>query len=196
MDNHQDIIDLIKSTPTIQPPASFTDNVMLRLPDRYPGILLTAGSFLIQLYNSALEQDGNQARGLTRRECSFYFLITGFFYLIIGFILLLGLSGVSGEGPLTKWSRIQPLIIIIASLWLSGLGWMLFISDRMRVEVAKIATLIYILSVILSGAVIIMLYRMPVLMASTVILVISGVVMGILLHQNISRYQESLHNQS
>ena len=73
---------------------------------------------------------------------------------------------------------------------------MLFISDRMRVEVAKIATLIYILSVILSGAVIIMLYRMPVLMASTVILVISGVVMGILLHQNISRYQESLHNQS
>lgn len=194
MDKNQDIIDRIKSTPSIQPPASFTDNVILRLPDKYPGILPAVGSFLNQLYNSALEPDGDRASGLTRRECSFYFFITGFFYLIIGIVILLGLSGVSGDGPLTKWSLVQPLMIIIASFWLSGLGGMLFISDRISMEVAKIATMIYILSVILCGSVVVMLYRMPVLMLSTVILAISGVVMGLLLHQNVSRYQQSPHN--
>ena len=84
--------------------------------------------------------------------------------------------------------------MIAAAFWLSGLGGILYLSDRTKMEVAKIATVIYILLVFLSGAVMIMLYRMPVLMASTALFVISGVILGILLHQNISLYQKSLHH--
>ena len=194
MDNHQDIIDLIKLTPAMQPPESFTDGVMRRLPDLQPSILYRIKRALNRPMGRVLAPRGLLPTASTRAECAFCYILTGIFYLITGFILLLGLSGASGDGPLTQWSRIQPWIIIIAALWLSGLGGTLYLSNRTSVEVAKIATVIYILSVILSGAVVIMLYRMPVLMASTVILVISGVVMGILLHQNISRYQESRNN--
>ena len=84
MEKFADITEKIKKQKTIDPQESFRDQVMERLLDQYPGILLAAASFIHHLYKRALAPASDQSNGLTRSECSFYFFITGFFYLIIG----------------------------------------------------------------------------------------------------------------
>jgi hypothetical protein len=84
MEKFADITEKIKKQKTIDPQESFRDQVMERLLDQYPGILLAAASFIHNLYKQALASAGDQSNGLTCSECSFYFFITGFFYLIIG----------------------------------------------------------------------------------------------------------------
>jgi len=151
MDKNQDIIDRIKATPAMQPRASFTDGVMQRLPDRYPGILLAAGSFIYQLYNSALEPDGDRASGLTRRECSFYFFITGLFYLIMGIILTIGLQGISSGMAAMEWIKLQPQLTIGAAIWLVLLGVALMLDGSAGIKTAKYGTMVYIFFTIINA---------------------------------------------
>jgi hypothetical protein len=151
MDNHQDIIDRIKATPAIEPPASFTDNVMRRLPDRNPGILLAVASFLYQLYNYALAPDGDRASGLTRRECSFYFFITGFFYLIVGIILMIGLQGISSGMAAMEWIKLQPHLTIGAAIWLIALGVVLMLDGSVGIRAARYGALLYIFFAVVNG---------------------------------------------
>jgi hypothetical protein len=195
MENHQDIINLIKSTPAIQPPENFTQNVMQSVMRERPGVAERLRQILLQPRGRLFAPRGILSTASTRAECAFYYVITGTFYLVMGLVLMVGLGGSEGEMALARWSRIQPQLMIAAALWLSGLGGILYLSDRTKVEVAKIATVMYLLFVVISGAVVITLYRMPVLMASTGLFVISGVVMGMLLHKNVSSYQKSLHHQ-
>ncbi len=195
MDKRKDIIDLIKSTPAIEPPDDFTARVMARLPEGKADFWRFSFRRPFGIPAFTTDLTFGFRRPVTKTECAFCYILTGIFYLITGFVLIFGFAGAAGEGAMAQWILVQPRLMIAAALWLSGLGGILYLSDRTKMEAAKIATVIYIMFVFLSGSVVITLYRMPVLMASTGLFVISGVVMGILLHQNISSFQKSLHHQ-
>jgi len=190
----KEILDQIAATPSIAPPENFTENVMRHILHDQPGLVERFRQILLRPDGSMFAPRGFLSPASTRGECAFYYIIAGTFYLVLGLVLMVGLRGGNGEITLTPWSRIQPQLMIAAAFWLFGLGGILFLSGRTKMEVAKIATVIYILLVFLSGAVMITLYRMPVLMASSALFVISGVILGILLYQNISIFQKSLHH--
>ena len=189
MDKNQDIIDLIKSAPAIQPPASFTDNVIRRLPDRYPGILYTAGSFLHQLYNQALEPDGNRASGLTRRECSFYFFITGLFYLIIGIILTIGLQGISYGMIAMEWIKLQPHLTIGSALWLLALGVVLMLDGSVGIKAARYGALLYIFFAVVNGILMRNYLHIPFAGVLIIGFVTTGAFMGVLLAQAVKKLE-------
>jgi len=189
MDKHQDIIDRIKSTPVIQPPESFTDSVMQRLPDRYPGILLAAASFIHQLYKYAMTPDGDRASGLTRRECSFYFFVTGFFYLIIGIILMIGLQRISAGISAMEWIKLQPLLIIGAAIWLLVLGIVLMLDGRRGVKAAKYGTIVYIFFTIINA--ILMWHYLHIPFAGVFIMgfVATSALMGVMLDHAVKKVE-------
>jgi hypothetical protein len=193
-DEFKDILLKIAATPSVAPPENFTENVMRSVLRERPGVVERLRQILLRPRGRLFDLREGLSTAITKGECAFCYILTGIFYLITGFVLIFGLGGAAGEGAMAQWILVQPPLMIVAALWLSGLGGILYLSDRTKVEVAKIATVIYIMFVFLSGAVVITLYRMPVLMASTGLFIISGVVMGILLHQNISIYQKSLHH--
>ena len=189
MDKNQNIIDRIKATPAIQPPASFTDNVIRRLPDRYPSILYTAGSFLNQLYNQALAPDGDQASGLTRRECSFYFFITGFFYLIIGIILTIGLQGISSGMIAMEWIKLQPHLTIGAALWLLALGVVLMLDGSVGIKAARYGTLIYVFFAVVNGILMRNYLQIPFAGVLIIGFVSASAFMGVMLAQAVKKIE-------
>jgi hypothetical protein len=193
-DEFKDILLKIAATPPVAPPENFTENVMRSVFRERPGVVERLREILLRPRGRLFAPRGLLSAASTRRECAFYYILTGIFYGVMGLVLMVGLEGGAGEAALAHWTRIQPQLMIAAALWLSGLGMVLLLNDRMEIEVAKTGTLLYLLFVVLSGSAVVMAYRIPVLMASTGIFVISGVVMGILLHQNISIYQKSRHH--
>ena len=189
MDNHQDIIDRIKATPAIQLPESFTDNVMRRLPDRYPDILLAAASYIYQLYNLALEPDGDRAIGLTRRECSFYFFITGFFYLIIGAILTIGLQGISSGMAAMEWIQLQPHLTIGAAIWLLALGVVLMMDGSAGIKAARYGTLIYVFFAVVNGILMRNYLQIPFAGVLIIGFVSASAFMGVMLAQAVKKIE-------
>lgn len=151
MEKFADIIGKIKKQKTIDPPESFTDNVMRRLPDQYPGIILAAASVFHHLYNQALAPAGDQSNGLTRRECSFYFFITGFFYLIIGIILMMGLREIGSSMTAMEWIKLQSHLTIGAAIWFLALGAVLMMGGSNGMKIAKYGTLLYIYIAVVNG---------------------------------------------
>lgn len=193
-DRFRDLTEIMEKAPRQESPEDFTAHVMARLPERAETVRRFSFRRLFRTPAFTAELTFGFRRPVTKTECAFYYILTGIFYGVMGLVLMVGLRGGAGEAVLSRWTRIQPQLMIAAALWLSGLGMVLLLNDRMDIKVAKTGTLLYLLFIVLSGSAVFMAYRIPVLMASTCIFVISGVVMGILLHQNISIYQKSLHH--
>jgi hypothetical protein len=181
MEKFADIIEKIKKQKTIDPPVSFTDCILQRLPDRYPGFLFAAGALLYQLYNQVLAPDGDQSNGLTRRECSFYFFITGFFYLIIGIILMMGLQEIGSSMASMEWIKLQPHFTIGAAIWLLALGVVLMMDGSTGMKIAKYGTLLYIYIAVVNGTLIRLYLHVPFAGMFIIGFVATNAFMGILL---------------
>jgi len=151
MEKYKEIIEILQKQKTIAPPESLTDHLMKRLPDQYPSIVFVAASFVHNLYRHALEPDSDSANGLTRRECSFYFFITGLFYLIIGIILMMGLQGVNTSITAMEWIKLQPHLTIGTAIWLLALGLVLMLNGRSGIMAARYGTMLYFLFAVVNG---------------------------------------------
>jgi hypothetical protein len=151
MEKFADIIEIISEQKSIDPPYDFTDQVMRRLPDQYPGVLIAAASFVHYFYRRALVPDGDQTKGFTRRECSFYFFITGLFYLIIGIILMTGINEVAFSMAAMEWIKLQPHLTIGAAIWFLTLGVVLMMGGSIGMKIAKYGTMFFIFFTVLNG---------------------------------------------
>jgi hypothetical protein len=189
MEKFADIIEKIKKQETIDPPASFTDGVVRRLPDRYPGILLAAASVFHHLYNQALAPAGDQSNGLTRRECSFYFFITGFFYLIIGIMLMVGLQEIDSSMTAMVWIKLQPHLTIGAAIWFLALGTVLMMGGSNGMKIAKYGTLFYIFFAVVNGTFMRLSLHVPFSGMFIIGFVATNAFMGILLALAVQRME-------
>ena len=187
MEKFADIIEQIKKQKTIGPPEFFTDQVMRKLPNQYPGILPEAASFVNQLYNSVLAPDGDRASGLTRRECSFYFFITGFFYLIIGTILMIGLQGISTGMAAMGWIKLQPHLTIGAAIWLLALGVVLMLDGSVVIKAARYGTLFYVFFAFVNGILMWQYLNVPFAGVLIIGFVATSVIMGFMLAQAVKK---------
>jgi hypothetical protein len=123
MDNHQDIINLIKSTPAIQPPDDLTSRVMGRLVEPSP-------TFWHQLLQSLKE---TQEISWTRfcLECAVgqtscvYFLLAGLFFFFIGTILLTSLFNMNYLPSAILSMLGQAILILMAAISLVAAGLMM-----------------------------------------------------------------------
>lgn len=189
MEKFAEIIEKIKKQKTMDPPKSFTDQVMRRLPDQYPGILLAAASFVHQLYKHALAPDGDRSNGLTRRECSFYFFITGFFYLIIGIILMMGLQQISSSMAAMEWIKLQPHLTIGAAIWLLALGLVLMLDGSAGIKAVRYGTLIYVFFTVLNGILIQTHLHVPYAGVFMVGFVATSALMGVMLAHAVKKVE-------
>ena len=152
MDNHKDIIDIIKSTPSIQPPDDFTARVMARLPEQDAGLL-----FKLKRALTAQAGDGfnfgwaGKIGAVSKTECSFYFFITGFFYLIIGIVAMTGFKEISSGMAAIDWIRLQPHLALGTAIWLLALGMVLMMDGSAAIKIARYGTLFYIFFAVFNG---------------------------------------------
>lgn len=151
MDHHQDLIDLIKSAPAIQPPDDFTPGVMARLPELDQGVWARAKHTLFNLSGAGVQSRWQILPVSNTRECSFCFFITGFFYLIMGIVLMAGFKTIGSNMAAMEWITLQPHLTIGAAIWLLALGMVLMMDGSTAIKITRYGTLFYVFFAIVNG---------------------------------------------
>jgi len=146
------LINLMEATPKAPAPDHFTERVMGRLPELDQGLWAKVKRSLLNPSWSGIQSRWAQIMSVSdRSECSYYFLITGSFYLIMAMVLMLGFKGISSSLAATNWIKLQPHITFGIAMWLLALGAILMMDGRKIVRMVKLGTLFYIFFTIFNG---------------------------------------------
>jgi hypothetical protein len=152
MDNHQDLIKLIKSASPIAPPDDFSSRVMARLQVLDQGVWSQVRQTLLNPVPESLYTGLVQKLSVSGpRECSFCFFITGFFYLIMGIVLMAGFEAIGSSMAAGEWIILQPYLTIGAAIWLFALGVVLMLDGSAGIKAAKYGTLLYVFFTVFNG---------------------------------------------
>lgn len=168
-DNYKDIINLISATPKAPVPDNFTQNVMERIA-------------LVNPSEAGVQSRWAQMLSVSNiRECSFCFFITGFFYLIVGIVLMAGFKAIGSGIAVTDWIALQPRFTIGAAMWLLALGILLIMDGRIGIKIAQYGTLLYIFFTVVNGLLMRPYLRVPHSDIFVIGFVATGALMGVML---------------
>jgi len=139
-----DLIKIIENSEKKQAPENFTPHIMARISE----VKETDKS--LSLRNSfATKFDFGFNAAVTRAQCAFYFLITGFFYFVLGFIMMIGLPlpvVMQNNG----WLSFQPVFGLLLAAELIVLGIVIYKKGESAVLFARLGTVLYAALIILN----------------------------------------------
>lgn len=175
IDEHKDLIQLIKAVPEVSAPESFTLKVMDRLQAKAKLSFFNTSWISIQSHWTHLlsVSDG--------RRCSLCFFITGYFYLIMGIILVVGFQSIGSSITSMEWLELQPYFVIGVAIWLLSLGMILMTGSNTAIRIAKYGTCLYVFFTVINGMLVWYHLHTPYAGASFVGLVGINTLMGFLL---------------
>lgn len=138
-----DLTEIMENTAQKQVSDNFTSKLMERLPSEQE----TVQSFSFKrLFPSYLNFGFQNA--LTKTDCAFYYFLTGFFYFIMGLIMMIGF-------PLpvimqnNSWLSFQPFFGILLAAELTIIGIFLYQKGESAIRIVRIGTLLYAVLIIL-----------------------------------------------
>jgi len=178
-----DIISKIKAIPNVNPPADITMKVMTQILEEKENVPVR---FFRQLFSSNYNFGFQSA--ITRKECAFYFLLTGFFYFIMSLIMLIGL-------PLPKihtnnhWLSFQPFLGMLLSFGLAAIGIVFYKKGYSAIRFVRRGTLLFTALVILNYWIGTLYIQFQVALFFIAIFSITGVVFAFLLRMAIDHYR-------
>jgi hypothetical protein len=132
-----DLTSLMENAPPKQAPEHFTSNVMAKLSENQ----VAPHSFNFRQRIAASDFFGFR-KPVTQTECAFYFLLTGFFYLILGLIMMIGLPlpvMMQNNG----WISFQPAFGLLLAAELFLLGMIIYKKGNSALHAARIGILLY-----------------------------------------------------
>jgi hypothetical protein len=180
---HEDLIKRMEAEPKVPPPDGFTERVMGLLPDLNQG-------FWEKVKHSFINHSwaGNQSRWAqmlsvsNRRDCSFCFFITGYFYLIMGIVMMAGFKSIGPSLAAMEWITLQPHLTIGAAAWLLALGMVLMMDGSIAIKIARYGTWLYIFFTVFNGTLMTHYLHVPyaglfiiVFMVTSTLMVVMGV---------------------
>jgi hypothetical protein len=187
MEDHQDIINLIKSAPAIVPPEDFTPKVMASVMQERAGAYTRAWTFLAAPREFTLDPIKALRTGISREEMSLYFLLVAFAHLTLAVVLYVGLksggfkTSVAGA-LLPPLLMLQPWLSLCMAGWLGFWGFLLKKNPQSGTKGARFASLLYIEVVVISGALLLMelsLVMLPLVAAMVGISLIAGIFLAL-----------------
>ena len=139
----ESILSLIESSASVTPPQDFTRKVMQRLSETTTGSRQTSDSpSLSYRLKILIEHLTMPASTIEVATC---FFLTGFFYLVLGISLHVGLKSISSATASTGWISYQPHIAILAAIGFAAVGGILLKNNRLAFRIANLAIICYIL---------------------------------------------------
>jgi len=152
MSEYKDLIQLMDAAPKVQTPDHFTERVMGRLPELDQGVWAKVKHALFNPSGAGVQSRWAQILPVTnKRECSFCFFITGFFYLIMVIVLIAGFKAIGSSMAAMDWIGLQPHLAIGAAIWLFALGVVLILDGSAGIKAARYGTLFYIFFTVMNG---------------------------------------------
>ena len=149
---YESLINLMKAVPKAPAPDRFTERVMGRLPELDQGAWAKVKRSLLSPSWAGIQARWAQIMSVSdKRECSFCFFITGYFYLILGIVLMAGFKAIGPSMSSMEWIKLQPHLTIGAAIWLLALGMVLTMDGSTALKIAKYGTLFYIFFTVFNG---------------------------------------------
>ena len=147
----RDLTEIMEKTPRQEPPDGFTAIVMARLPEGKGAV--RGFSFWRPSWNQAPTAYLSSLFRLpaTKTECAFSFFLAGVFYLVLAFVLFLGMRNLSGDIAGSSWLRVQPFIGFFLALWFFAFSILLRGRWSASLTAARIAVFIYLEIILING---------------------------------------------
>lgn len=142
MDEYKDIIGVIKETPPVHPSDDFTERVMGLIPVNQPRIWWRLKDAILRPGSTPMFKTLTEAHSWA--ECSFCFLLAGFFYFVMGIVLILGFKTLGTQMPVARWIAYQPQIAFMTAFGFILLGISLLKKNLLVIKMAHLGTFIYI----------------------------------------------------
>ena len=178
-----DLTEIMENVGTKHAPENFTAKVMARLSEEKETVQLFS---LKRLFFPSVNF-GFQSN-VTKTECAFYFFLTGFFYLILGLIMMIGLPlPVVMEN--NRWLSVQPFFGILLAFELTAIGILLFKKGSSAIRLVRIGTILYAALVILNFWIGTLYVQFPIAILFVSIFSLAGLGIAFLLGLAIDNYQ-------
>jgi hypothetical protein len=184
MDHQQDLIDLIKSAPAIQPPDEFTPGVMAAVMQTKEGSRARAWDFFSMPREFTLDPISDFRSGTGNMELVWHFFIAGFVYAIIGTSLLIGFEGIKHITTLSEWISLQPFLWLASALMFMFCGVVLYAGANRGLNLVRSYLFFHIGFAIINGIFIGLSSALPltimftVLFAMPIIIIVSSLVIN------------------
>lgn len=180
----RDLTEIMENAGQKKPSENFTSAVMARLSEGKETIKTFS---LGRLFSNNLNFSFQNS--VTKTECAFCFFLTGFFYLIIGSILMVGIQGIGSSMAAMEWIKLQPHLTIGEAIWLLVLGVILMIAGSAGMKIAKYGTLLYIFFAVVNSMLLRPYLRFPYADIFIIGLAATGALMGIMLVQVVQKME-------
>ena len=152
LSKYKSLIKLMEATPEVNVSEGFTEKVMGRLPELDQGVWARVKHSLLNPLWPGIQSRWAQILSVSnRRECSFCFFITGYFYLIMGIVMMAGFKAIGPSMSSMEWIKLQPHLTIGAAIWLLALGMVLMMEGSTAIKIAKYGTWFYIFFTVFNG---------------------------------------------
>lgn len=181
-DRFRDLTEIMEKAPRQESPEGFAARVMARLPEHDAGLLFKLKRALTAQAGDGFNFGwGREAGAVSKMECPFYFFLTGCFYLIMGFILMVWFRAIGSNVSTMGWLGLQPHLTLGTAILLLALGLFFLIDGKIAISMARYGTLLYVFSVVMNGIFIRPYFYAPYANVFIIVLTVGGVCMGILL---------------
>jgi ABC-type multidrug transport system permease subunit len=179
-----DLTDIIENTPPKQVPDHFTSKLMKRLPAEQEMVQSFSFKNLFPTY-----LDFGFQNTVTKTECAFYFVLTGFFYFILGFMMAIGipLPAIIHDN---HWLSFQPLFGLLLAVELMAIGFLFYKKGESAIRIVRIGTVLYAALVILNFWIATFYVHVPIVILCVAIFSITALCIAFLLGLAIEHYRQ------
>ncbi|MDI6743413.1 MAG: hypothetical protein QMD11_11830 [Smithella sp.] len=176
----QHVTEIMKNSSPVQPPENLTADVMARIPESRD---VSESYSFSGISSTKLRFGFNDS--VTKTECAFYFFLAGFFYMVLGLILVAGFWEVLN---LKQWFSWQPFLSVLLASALAVMGLAIHRKDESAVPYARVGLLFCTAFIILNGWIGIMSMNISSAVLFVVIISVSGLGMAFFLGLALDRY--------
>ncbi len=124
---------------------------MFRIRAHRPSLWKVLGEALLRPHEVSFHPLNALRSPVSGQECSFYFIMVGVFYAILGVILMVGLHKLGASLVTPGWVRWQPQIAIVTAGCMVAIGLYLLKDGKLALRMARVGALVYLGFALLNG---------------------------------------------
>ena len=156
------IARMLRAETAPEPPGGLADRVMARVRAHRNSPWKVIGEALLRPREVSFHPLSALRSPVSGQECSFYFIMVGVFYAILGVILMVGLHKLGASLVAPGWVRWQPQIALVTAGCMVAIGLYLLKDGKLALRMARVGALVYLGFAVLNGVFVSLEWDIPV----------------------------------
>ena len=179
---------MMRDQPVVETPVGLEERVMARVRAQRTSWRRAVGKVLLQPRTASFDPLKALRFPVSGEECSFYFIMVGVFYAVLGIVLMAGFHALDATLAQPGWVRWQPQIALVTALCMVAMGVYLLKDGKVALKIARIVAFVYLGFALLNGVVVPLKWNMPLSAYTALISALIGVPTGFFLIRTIQNY--------